>query len=74
MEIDIRKIKKLVRFMKKEGVLSMKVGGIEMSISPSTIQRMKSHSSESDSIETLDAYTEDQVLLWSAPGGNEASL
>jgi hypothetical protein len=74
MDADLRKVKKLVAFMRKEGVLTLKQGDIELSLSPMAILHEPAvQSKESESIPEV-KYSDDDVLFWSSPGNlNEAN-
>lgn len=71
MDGDLKKIKKLVSFMRKAGVLQLKQEGIELSISPQALfpetKPKKTDSAVSSSPEDQ-ANQELSNLLWSAPG------
>lgn len=58
--------------MKKEGVLSVKVDGIEVQLSPQALQEAFA-SSDAEKEPESPPLTPEQVLLWSAPG-SEADL
>jgi hypothetical protein len=74
MDADIKKLKKLTAFMRKNGLLSLKTGDIELSLSPLAIDM----GSERGALEeqppnppNQEPLTDMDVLLWSAPGNIE---
>lgn len=72
MDADFKKIKKLTDFMKKSGLLHLKQGEIELTLSPDAIlqDEPKATSPVADEATSPNEFnnTED-ALYWSAPGG-----
>jgi hypothetical protein len=74
VDSELKKIRKWVQFMRKEGVLTLKSQGIELSLAPhalfpdsATPEAPIPLSSESAPAAS-EAFSEDQILFWSAPG------
>jgi hypothetical protein len=80
MDADLKKLKKLTKFCRDNGITSVKLAGIEMSLSPASLfpGDEHKHSPEtsliSDAATGADLSPEEQqeqalsTLLWSAPG------
>ncbi len=75
MDADLKKIKKLVTFMRKQGVLTLKQADIELSLSPASLQMdFDDHMPKVETInesELKSPYDETDMLFWSAPGLND---
>lgn len=70
MDKDLQKIKKLTLFMKKEGLLSLKHGDIELNLSPQALfhtEQTAAPAENNKQEETLSQFTPEQIMLWSAP-------
>jgi hypothetical protein len=71
---DIKKMKKLVDFMRKQGVLCMKLDDLEIELSPSALfpeEKLQAEPEQSDpNIPTAHELTLEEIALWSAPGGH----
>lgn len=67
MDDYLKKIKKLTLFMKKEGILHLKQGDIELQLSPAAINETKSLTSDAPIVEE-NKPTDMDVLFWSSPG------
>ncbi|MBK8455601.1 MAG: hypothetical protein IPL34_20185 [Thiofilum sp.] len=72
MDTDLKKLRKLVKFMQKEGVLVLKVREIEIQLSKSALFHVE-HTKEPVETTATDLpdenqYTEEELLFWSAPG------
>lgn len=69
MDDKIKNLRKLVKFCREQGVLSVKTAEIELTLAPAALfPQVKNVPREtSDAIETDEMSPED-VLLWSAPG------
>lgn len=79
MDYDFTKIKKLTRFMKKEGVSSLKLKDFEITVDLDFRREGKQIRSDLDAIaekiplsEAL--ANEEQSLFWSAPGYSEGEI
>lgn len=72
MDESVKKIKKLALLMKKEGILLLKTPEIELQLAPSAlIDQTPEHQSDSlprEQPPIPDAYSAEQILMWSAPG------
>lgn len=70
MDAEIRKLKKLTKFMKKEGITSLKTADIELSIDPKFMFPVEQSTSQptTDEIKEEPTYTDEEILMWSAPG------
>lgn len=69
MDTDLKNLKKLVAFCRKNGVLNLKSGGTEISLAPAAMDLDGGkHKTKDQPIETDQKYTEEQMLFWSAPG------
>ena len=65
-------LKKLTRFARSNGIVSLHINGISFTLSPAAIFPTADKSTVSDSLpSTPDSpgLTEEEILLWSAPGG-----
>lgn len=68
MDDNLAKVKKLIKLMKKEGILSLKQGDIELSLHPSALDQQGPDLSDAPTEAEPTQYTEDQILNWSSPG------
>jgi hypothetical protein len=73
MDLDLKKLRKITLFMKKEGVLSLKTQNIEISLSQSSLSFPKENSKKKkftdEKLEEEEKnYTDEQILMWSSPG------
>lgn len=74
MDNDFKKMKKLIKMMRNEGVLHMKQGEIEISLSPGALFPKNDVSSSNDSINVQTDFTDDALIDWSnIAAGIEAS-
>lgn len=64
-----RELTKLINICKKNGVLELKIDGIELKLSP---QHPKSKRGDKDTIETPKSFNEEDILFWSSTGLPEA--
>lgn len=75
--VDLKELEKIVKFCRKNGVLTLKNSEIEVTLTAS--EPMESYykrrkkaqpqdDNQSDTIET-DEYTDEQILMWSAGEG-----
>ena len=69
MDKDIKKLKKLVDFMRKQGVLYTKLENIELELSPSALFPEENKQIPEENKETLTSppMTDLELALWSAP-------
>lgn len=65
MDDTLKKAKKLARFMREQGILSLKTQEIEMALSPQAIFPKTPDTSKDQELESPDPM---DTLLWSAPG------
>jgi len=70
MDADLKKMKKLARTMRNEGILVYKTPEIELSLSPSAVfkeeNRAPLHDSQTNNEIDTDSLSAEDVLLWSA--------
>jgi hypothetical protein len=71
MDQDLKKLRKLVKFMQKEGVLTLKMSEIELQLSQAAILPLETApdapSPSADAPQDPE-YTEEELLFWSSPG------
>jgi hypothetical protein len=72
MDNDLKKIKKLATFMKKEGVIELECGQIKIKLHPAKIlshieNSVPAEHTQTD-IQSTPEYTEEEMLFWSSPG------
>jgi hypothetical protein len=69
---EIKKMRKLVDFMRKQGVLTLKTSEMELSLSPIAmfpVEHSEEHNSDSNKIHpSLKPISELDLALWSSPG------
>lgn len=67
---NTKDLAKLVKFLRKEGISTLKSGDFAISLSPGALFPTKPTKADSgsDEIETPTKYTEDDVLNWSSAG------
>lgn len=71
---SIRELRAVARLMKKEGVLSLKAGEIEMHMSPIVLAMPRMRMGAKPEVDPDRApYTEDETLFWSSPSNPEAN-
>lgn len=72
MDAELKKIKKLTAFMRKAGILSLKSGDLELSLSPNVFHEEHTHPSNDASSDAPEVpqqvLTDEEILFWSAPG------
>ena len=65
MDADIKKVKKLIKIMRAEGVLSLKLDKIELSLAREAILQSEVDTDQNDQkIVTEDQYTMDDLINW----------
>lgn len=73
MDQDIKKLKKLVRFMRETGVLELKQPNLELKLAPGALfpegKRPPSVAPQADE-QSEQPYTEEEILMWSSAGPN----
>lgn len=72
MDKELKRIKKLTAFMKKAGILNLKSGDLELSLTPDSFHEEQSAALKQEDA-TSDAaiksqFTDEEVLFWSSPG------
>jgi hypothetical protein len=68
MDINTKNIKNLIKLMKKEGVLFLKLPEIELTLAPQAISNQtRKKVTEEDSVSTPQ-YTPEEIMMWSVPG------
>lgn len=70
--MDLEKIKEVVKLMQREGISTLKVEGLELSLFSHAFKeprrrRRRNEAATKDDIET-DVYSEEAALFWSSPG------
>lgn len=71
MDTEIKKLKKLTKFMQKSGVLSLKTSDYEITLTPQSLfQEEKALTPDSPIQEDPPEFTAEDLLLWSAPGAH----
>lgn len=70
MDINIKKAKKIIQFMRKEGVSHLKTSELDVTISLNHLPPKKKSKKESypEEEKIKNNYTEEEVLFWSSPG------
>jgi hypothetical protein len=73
MAIDIKNLKKVIKLMRKEGVLELKTPEIEMKLTPDAIEPLAretpiSQTTDSSNENEIPAYSDLDTLFWSSPG------
>lgn len=74
MDQDLKKMKKLAKMMREQGILVYKTAEIELQLSPKLAfpveQSTPKASSEADPATPTEdsSYTEEEILFWSSPG------
>ncbi len=69
MDDSLKKVRKLIALMKREGILSLKQGDIELSLHPSALDyRGPDLSNVPTEVEQQPVYTPEQIRDWSIPG------
>lgn len=70
MDKDIKKLKKLVDFMRKQGVLTVKLDEMEIQLSPGALFPHEASETPESPDKQMQApdLTYEELALWSAPG------
>lgn len=72
MDIEIKKLKKMTRFMQKQKILSLKTREIEIQLSPDAFsgnfEEIQLPETETKEAVNHPLFTEEDTLLWSSPG------
>lgn len=71
MDADLKKIKKLTAFMKKQGVLSLKLPDLELNLAPAAVFHKETNSlpqADESEANALPQFSEEEALFWSSPG------
>lgn len=68
MDKDIKKMKKMVDFMRKQGVLTLKTPEMELRLSSAAIFPENKLIPEPETKTSEREFTEEEILLWSSPG------
>lgn len=68
MDKDLRKMKKMVDFMRKQGVLTLKTPEMELRISSAAIFPENKLIPEEEKTNSEHQFTEEEIILWSSPG------
>lgn len=66
---NLKELEKIVKFCRKQGILSLKHSGFEISLSPSALFPTKPNKETgSDDIKVNDAFSPEDALYWSSAG------
>jgi len=70
MDEQTKKIKNLIKLMRKQGLLELKLNDLHLVLSPAAFQLSKRQSSDTPATDAnLDSeYSLDEIALWSTPG------
>lgn len=69
MDADFRKIKKLTDFMKKSGLLSLKIKDIELNLAPAAVFHVEPKNKDPiEEPKPEPQLTDEDLMFWSAPG------
>lgn len=68
MKRTLKEVKSFINLMKKEGVLSLKVEGLELSIAPQSFIQKEMPAAEEQVHGQFPEPTEEELLYWSSPG------
>ena len=78
MSEELKQIRKLIKMMKKEGVLCLKHKETQISLSPQSLFKSEEEKTpeEKPSAEQAEVrqYTEEDILFWSAPGFDQKEV
>jgi hypothetical protein len=68
VDIEIKKLKKLIKFLQNNGVSHYKSGDIELTLSPSSLfPDKKTKQTEQQDATVEGSLTDEDIMLWSAP-------
>lgn len=68
---DLKTLNKLIKTMRKQGVLTLEHDGFKLSIAHEFLSQPKSTSDSDDKPDTPPTYTEQDALFWSSTGIGE---
>ena len=73
MDADLKKLRKIVKIMRSEGVLHLEMSGIKLSVAPGALE-FKDETKSPPTVSSTDSQIEaalpspEEMLFWSAPG------
>lgn len=70
MAVDIKELKKLVKYLRKEGISEFKSGDLEFKLGPEPVIPKSKKTDVSDIVNDVatDGPTQEDLLFWSAGG------
>lgn len=69
MDADLKKLKKVTAFMRKQGILNYKTPELELSLAPAALITEPLSQAEPSQTEDLKPeFSPEEMLFWSAPG------
>lgn len=66
--VDIKELKKLAKFCRENGVLHLKDGDFEITLSAISLQPTKDKNQGADYITEDNKLSDDDILMWSSAG------
>ena len=66
--VDIKELKKLTEFCRKNGIISLKKGDFEINLSPTSLFPHKPSKDDDKPLVEESQFTDEEELLWSASG------
>jgi hypothetical protein len=66
--VDIKELKKLTEFCRKNGIISLKKGDFEINLSPASLFPHKPRQEDNTDPITENPYTDEQMMMWSSAG------
>lgn len=71
MKVDnLADLKALVKMCRKEGIASIEVDGVKLVLDEAPLRHKKLKTEEPENTKDMPAYTEEELLTWSANGQN----
>jgi hypothetical protein len=75
MDQEIKKLKKIVKFMRNEGVMAVKMGDLEINLAPHATHPKPTQTEEKQSkLEAEAPFSDQDALFWSSDGIPEEAL
>lgn len=69
MDTDLKKMKKITKFMQKEGILFLKTAELELHLTPAALLQDKPMDMPDQKAEVPESvFSEEDALFWSSPG------
>jgi len=73
MKRTLKDVKAHINLMKKEGVLTLKVEGLELELAPFAFTKDEKEPQPEQQTQIFEAPSEEEILFWSSPGIGEAN-